>query len=222
MSPLLSHGVSNGQLRSAVVCAVNKYRCDQEPDLAPLTTSDLPHPPTNSSCRPDGYSLTLGHFSSAASPARSKLWRAAQYKARMILDCRSYDHNPCRETYGPGDLAGQRTPYKFLDDLFNYPCSKIAENLHLSLGSRQATAQTVADGWFRSTAGHRENMLDPDLYETGVGLASADLPRNILIDRFGIKPSDLARSVDHARIYIWVQLYGAQKPQPGCRVKPQT
>jgi hypothetical protein len=221
VAPSFSNNVSNAELRTAVVCAVNKYRCDQAPDLTPLTTSDLPRPPTSSSCRPDGYSLTLGHFSDAASPSQSKLWRAAQYKAQMILDCRSYDHNPCRDKYGPGVLAGRPTPYKFLDDLFNYPCRKIAENLDMSWGSRQSTAQKVADGWFHSTAGEKENMLDADLYETGVGLASADLPRNILIDNFGIKPSELTPSVDHARINIWVQLYGAQKPQPGCRVQPQ-
>lgn len=85
----------------------------------------------------------------------AELDRAAQEHARDLLVRGYYRHQSLEGTL-PGDRA--RTA--------GYPSSRVAENLHQD---RYSVDQTLED-WLNSP-GHRDNLLDPDCTDLGLGLA---------------------------------------------------
>ncbi|RWZ55345.1 SafA/ExsA family spore coat assembly protein [Halobacillus fulvus] len=91
-------------------------------------------------------------------PALTANWqlsRVARYKSRDMRDRNYFSHTS--PTYG--------SPFQMMRD-FNVSYRRAAENI----AAGQRTPQQVVDGWMNS-AGHRKNILDPNLTQIGVGYA---------------------------------------------------
>ncbi len=58
------------------------------------------------------------------------------------------------------------------------------ENLYGGGGSKYGTAEAAVKGWMESP-GHRENILNSQITEIGVGLATDASGRNIYVQNFG-------------------------------------
>lgn len=84
---------------------------------------------------------------------------AARYHAANMARLRTMSHT----------LPGTTAP-AFPDRIrrVGYRYRRIAENIAYG----QLTAAEVVDGWMRSS-GHRENIMNPALTETGMGIARA-------------------------------------------------
>ncbi|KGX90704.1 hypothetical protein N781_06455 [Pontibacillus halophilus JSM 076056 = DSM 19796] len=81
--------------------------------------------------------------------------RVARYKSRDMRDQNYFSHQS--PTFG--------SPFDMMKD-FNVSYTRAAENI----AAGQTTAQSVVDSWMNS-AGHRKNILDPNLTYIGVGYA---------------------------------------------------
>lgn len=91
-------------------------------------------------------------------PALKENWqlsRVARYKSRDMRDRGYFSHTS--PTYG--------SPFTMMRD-FNVNYRRAAENI----AAGQRTPQEVVNGWMNS-AGHRKNILDPNLRQIGVGYA---------------------------------------------------
>jgi uncharacterized protein YkwD len=88
-----------------------------------------------------------------------ELSTAATAKAQAILNTQTFSHTP------PGF-----EPWEFLDNT-GYRYAKAGENLATNF----FTSEQVVKGWLRSTT-HRENLLNPEYTQTGVGIAFSSNP----------------------------------------------
>jgi uncharacterized protein YkwD len=95
----------------------------------------------------------------------SNLNEAAQYFAGYMARTDKYGH------YADGSRASQRA------SRFGYEYCIILENIAYQYNSRgystDEIAQELASGW-KQSPGHRKNMLDPDVTDTGVAVAQSD------------------------------------------------
>lgn len=91
----------------------------------------------------------------SALKANWQLSRVARYKSRDMRDKGYFSHTS--PTYG--------SPFQMMRD-FNVSYRRAAENI----AAGQRTPQQVVNGWMNS-AGHRKNILDPNLRQIGVGYA---------------------------------------------------
>lgn len=87
--------------------------------------------------------------------ANWQLSRVARYKSRDMRDKNYFSHQS--PTYG--------SPFEMMRS-FNISYRRAAENI----AAGQRTPEEVVNGWMNS-AGHRKNILDPNLTQIGVGYA---------------------------------------------------
>ena len=88
-----------------------------------------------------------------------RLWWVAQRRASELARSDEFRHTP--------DLGARVAAVGYLMD---GPDARVLENLGWGRGP-DATPLAMALGWLRS-AGHRENLLDPEVRDIGIGLAA--------------------------------------------------
>lgn len=77
-------------------------------------------------------------------------------------------------------------------DAAGYPRSFISENIALQQLPDEPGAEELAAGFLKAwleSEGHRKNLLDPDVYDLGVGVAKGDDGRWYAVQDFGIPKS---------------------------------
>ncbi len=95
----------------------------------------------------------------------SKLVKTAEYFAKFMAQTNKFAHN------ADGNQPADRVKK------FGYEYCLVAENIAYEYDSSGFTSDELAkkffEGWKKS-AGHRKNMLDPDVTETGVAVAQSE------------------------------------------------
>jgi uncharacterized protein YkwD len=96
---------------------------------------------------------------------QAELTKAADYFARYMARTEQYSHDA--DGSQPWERAAK----------FGYAYCMVLENIAYQYSSRGFTSQALAEafvqGW-KESPGHRRNMLDPDVSETGVAIAQSD------------------------------------------------
>jgi len=96
----------------------------------------------------------------AAVVPAAALRSSASQKARQILDCGRFDHDPCRVG---ADLVFHRSGY-------GRGLARVAYSENIALmNSEAASPRVVLNAWLNSPE-HRENLFRPDWSEQGVAL----------------------------------------------------
>jgi uncharacterized protein YkwD len=126
--------------------------------------------PTNATASPSAYSATEARIFDLINAERqhqglpalaysAQLDRMAKIQATNMARLRKMAHT-LPESQLP--TLGSRAQF------VGYPFGRISENVALGYPS----AATVVQGWMRSS-GHRHNILDAEVVETGIGIARA-------------------------------------------------
>src|SRR5262249_23915200 len=95
----------------------------------------------------------------------AKLTRAAEYFAGYMARTDRYGHS----------ADGQRPAARATK--YGYAWCIVLENIAYEYNSRGFTTAELAEGFFegwKNSPGHRRNMLDPDVTDTGVAVARSD------------------------------------------------
>src|SRR5262249_23921315 len=127
---------------------------EKMPDLAQATKSLIDS--TNAFRKEEGRS------SVSVNP---KLTDTARYFADFMARTNKYGHNA--DGNRPADRAKKH----------GYDYCIVLENIAYQYNSRGFTTDELARGLFeawKNSPGHRKNMLDPDVTETGVAIAHSD------------------------------------------------
>ncbi len=129
------------------------------PDLIyPGDRVTIPLKPGVKSVEQQVIDLTNQERAKQGLPALKANWqlsRVARYKSRDMRDKNYFSHTS--PTYG--------SPFDMMK-AFNVSYRRAAENI----AAGQRTPEQVVNGWMNS-AGHRKNILDPNLRQIGVGYA---------------------------------------------------
>lgn len=106
-----------------------------------------------------------------------ELTEAAQYFADFMARTKKYGHG-----------ADDQTPSQRANE-YGYDHCIVLENIAYAFRStgfeEQPLTEKFVEGW-KNSEGHRENMLDPDIFETGVAVSrSEDKPQYFAVQMFG-------------------------------------
>lgn len=168
--------------RQAMACVTNFARCKYQ--IPPLYYTAWINPEFTGrprrACFADGTPLLFAGSGSTFQPLdQTRLGKAAQSKAQDIINCQNFSHTACGR---PADFWIRQNGY-----IPSPTCWGWAENIYWGSGSL-GTAASAVTAWLGS-APHRANMMNPNYYDLGAGLARGTLN--------GIP-----------NVQVWVQVFG--------------
>jgi uncharacterized protein YkwD len=190
--PMLRTAIMTAACMAALAaCAPALQRPAPQAPPAPPPSAPAARPPAPASVTVNGYEQKV---MAATNAFRKDNGRAAlKASVRLIQIAQAHAANMARQDkYGDSDknghiLDGKNVEYRI--KAAGYAYGRIAENVGYQL-NRPDTVASMMDGW-KTSPGHRRNMLLSDVTDIGVGAAHGKSGRWYFVQLFG-RPLDTA------------------------------